>query len=151
MDVSFTNAGDYSKGGRNNRLLSVDNKAGTSAIDTARRNLSKELRKQGISDSDADNYGQRFSTDDRIRTLYMPILAAVIVNFHSHPNENNIQMLTRLGSNGLDKAVTPFITGPKKNIKNITDDEREDRKRKLKHTFIRYSALAWGILESGQY
>lgn len=148
MELSYTNADEFGRGKRGRLGSADDAKMGSSAMDTARKNLIKELRKQGIQDQDAELYGKMFMNDDRLRQLWMPVLAVVIKNIANNREEGlrGNDYVTGDRVPHLESMLGTLLEGRKHSPGYDKTKERYD----LYATAVRYNSFATKILERNE-
>ena len=152
MNTVLTDAGDMMRGGRAARTRASDGgTVGGSALETARRNLVKELNRLRVDDSEA--LARQFSGDDRVRFVYMPLFAQVLRNIVAHAGSGyqGDQYVTEVGQEYLESMVDPILSAGKKGgLWSATAEDRTLMRYRLLSAFVRYNRFATEVLERGR-
>lgn len=148
MNAELTDAGDMLRGGRASRARATEERVGGSAMETARRNLVKELNRLRVDNAEA--LARRFSSDDRARFLYMPMLAQVLKNItvNQEKGYKGNDYVTKVGERYLEAILDSLMApGKKSGAKAMTAEERTLARYRLLTEFVRYNRFATEILE----
>lgn len=136
------------RGGRAARARPSDGeRPGGSAIDTARRNLLKELTRIRVDNAEA--LARLFASDDRVRFLYMPLFAQVVKNISVHLGDGyrGEEYVTKVDQRYLEAIVEPLMSAGKKGGRASTAEEKTLMRYRLMAAFVRYNRFATSIME----